>query len=244
MPAPRRPPDPAPAVCLASILLVITVAGLPVREAVAAQGSAPTVAGGPAAAVVDEEVRHAIALHGVARVMVFLDAPGADARDLPALERLVAHAQERAIAAAGNGFRVRRRFRGVPALAGEIDAAALERLQRRYGVVQISLDGGGRGSLTQSVPQINADHLQALGFTGEGVTVAVIDSGIASSHPDLGDDLIAEACFCQTGGRCCPNGTSYQLGPGSAEDDNRHGSHVAGIITSAGRVAAFKTRSG
>ena len=224
----RRIPLPAIAGCLGACLMVAVVAELPASTG---------VAGAPAAAIVDDAVRQEIAQRGLARVMVFLEAPGADARDLPALQRLVARAQERAIAAGGRGFRVRRRFRGVPALAGEIDAAGLDRLDRRNGVLQISLDGGGRGTLAQSVPQIGADLLQASGATGQGVTVAVIDTGIDTRHQDLADDLVAEVCFCSTGGGCCPNRTSYQVGPGSAQDDNGHGSHVAGILTSAGRIA-------
>jgi subtilisin family serine protease len=35
----------------------------------------------------------------------------------------------------------------------------------------------------------------------------------------------------------CPNGSTYQIGAGAAEDDHGHGTNVAGIITSNGTVA-------
>ena len=51
---------------------------------------------------------------------------------------------------------------------------------------------------------------------GSGVTVAVIDTGVKSSHSDLSDSVLS--------------GTDY-VSPGtSANDENGHGTHVAGII--------------
>ncbi len=51
---------------------------------------------------------------------------------------------------------------------------------------------------------------------GEGVGVAVIDTGISLTHPDLKDNIVAN--------KTCVTGTS------SGNDDNGHGSHVAGTI--------------
>ncbi|HKQ96236.1 MAG TPA: S8 family serine peptidase, partial [Candidatus Polarisedimenticolia bacterium] len=121
---------------------------------------------------------------------------------------------------------------------GELSAAGLERLRRAPGVRRIDLDPPGHADLAQSVPLINADDVRNLGFTGEGVTVAIIDSGVDTDHPDLADDIVGQACFCSTGGACCPNGTDIQVGPGAAEDQLGHGTHVAGIITARGVVSA------
>lgn len=56
---------------------------------------------------------------------------------------------------------------------------------------------------------------------GEGVKVAVIDTGIDRDHPDLDDNLFG-----------CVNLISYPWWYRfmSCEDDNGHGTHVAGII--------------
>lgn len=51
---------------------------------------------------------------------------------------------------------------------------------------------------------------------GLGVKVAVIDTGIARSHPDLNDNLAGCLNFIQSWKTC--------------EDDNGHGTHVSGII--------------
>ncbi|MBK8027395.1 MAG: S8 family serine peptidase [Chloroflexi bacterium] len=76
------------------------------------------------------------------------------------------------------------------------------------------------------------------GLTGAGVRVAVLDSGIDTDHPDLADDLIAQVCFTGGGtpalGSCPPADTNTGI---SAEDENGHGTNVAGIITSDGTVA-------
>jgi subtilisin family serine protease len=57
---------------------------------------------------------------------------------------------------------------------------------------------------------------------------------VEAQHPDLAHAIVEEECFCSS---CCPNGTSRQSGRGSAPDDEGHGTNVAGIIASSGRVA-------
>jgi serine protease AprX len=65
-------------------------------------------------------------------------------------------------------------------------------------------------------------------YTGAGVTVAFIDSGITSyAHPDLADNrLLAFVDFV--------NGSSTRY------DDNGHGTHVAGVISGSGKLSAKK----
>ena len=87
-------------------------------------------------------------------------------------------------------------------------------------------------ALLEARALVGLDLVAARGFDGTGITVAVIDSGIDRTHPDLAGAVVDEACFCSTG--CCPDGNTMQLGTGSAGDDNGHGTHVAGIIASQG----------
>lgn len=77
------------------------------------------------------------------------------------------------------------------------------------------------------------------GFRGQGVTVAVLDTGIDTNGVDLEGDIVAQQCFCENenGSGCCPNGNSVQSGNGSAENDNGHGTNISGIITSDGFIA-------
>jgi subtilisin family serine protease len=132
-------------------------------------------------------------------------------------------------------FRVTQRFQAIPALAGTITASGVQTLEAHPDVAGIAADGEVFATLTESVPLINADDVHALGVDGTGVDIAVIDTGIDTDHPDLVDNLIGEECRLTSG--ACPTGGTSGSGPGSAEDDNGHGSHVSGIITSGGVVA-------
>jgi len=93
----------------------------------------------------------------------------------------------------------------------------------------------GSGALAESVPQIKADTVHRRGDLGQGVTVAVLDTGFDPTTPDVAGSIVAQHCFC-TGG-CCPDGTSEQSGTGSAVTRAPHGNHVTGIIVSKGMIA-------
>ena len=102
------------------------------------------------------------------------------------------------LAALGSGFLPSSHdFGALPILVGTIvgqealDALGIFRLD----VERVDLDVGGHGNLADTVPLIDADKWQADGVTGEGVLVAVIDSGVDTDHSDLADDLVFEECF-------------------------------------------------
>ena len=79
---------------------------------------------------------------------------------------------------------------------------------------------------------IHADATRALGYTGMGVTVAVLDTGIDDHDPSLVRSVVAEHCFVPPDG--CPDGTAEQDGPGSAQDDHGHGTAIADVIAGTG----------
>ncbi|MCS7476292.1 S8 family peptidase [Umezawaea endophytica] len=93
------------------------------------------------------------------------------------------------------------------------------------GIEKVWLDGVRTASLDHSVPQIGAPAAWQAGYTGEGVTVAVLDTGVDQTHPDLADREVAERNFSASK---------------DAVDHYGHGTHVASIIAGTGVKAGGK----
>ena len=142
---------------------------------------------------------------------------------------------------------VRHTYGSVAGLAARVTAAGLAALSNHPEVAWIAPDLPGGGALESSVPLVRANRVHGRFVTGEDVVVAIVDSGIEADHPDFADALIHEECFCNgncdDGGGifcrpdCCPDGSGRASGPGSAAPGHPHGTHVAGIVMSRGRVA-------
>ncbi|HEY0471332.1 MAG TPA: S8 family serine peptidase [Kribbella sp.] len=92
------------------------------------------------------------------------------------------------------------------------------------GIDKIWLDGKRHISLDQSVPQIGAPAAWAAGYTGKGVSVAVLDTGIDATHPDLATQVAGAKNF-----------TGEQAG-----DFVGHGTHVASTIAGTAAASAGK----
>ena len=71
--------------------------------------------------------------------------------------------------------------------------------------------------------QINAPAAWQRGDSGSGATIAILDTGVDLAHPDLQSKLVAGADVTESDFQGCP-------GP---QDENGHGSHVAGIAAAA-----------
>lgn len=127
-----------------------------------------------------------------------------------------------------SGFKLRRQFKSINAIAATVTAHQLQNLIKDSAVQAVGLDVGGGGGLAEAIPQIGADQVrQSYGLTGAGIEIAVLDTGIDTDHPDLQGVVLSQKCFADS----CPNGSD------SAEDDNGHGTHVTGIIASQGNSA-------
>ncbi|MFI9009135.1 S8 family serine peptidase [Actinosynnema sp. NPDC053489] len=121
------------------------------------------------------------------------------------------------------GLRSARALPGAVATrAPKADAGATFReLLADPGVTRVWLDGVLRPTLDRSVPQIGAPTAWRAGYTGKGVKVAVLDSGVDGEHPDLRGKEVAERNFTDD-----PDATDRQ----------GHGTHVAATIASGDRT--------
>lgn len=88
--------------------------------------------------------------------------------------------------------------------------------------------------ITPNVVQVKADQAWAFGCKGEGVVVALIDTGVNYSHLDVADHL-------WDGGEEFPNhGYDVFNHDDDPMDEHGHGSHCAGIVCGDG-TAGFQT---
>ncbi len=200
--------------------------------------------------VADAALRKATA-DGSARVLVMLRprvgataTPGlrgkrvGEAASRPALHPKVQAQVDRVLWSLPAGrARVLRRFERIPAVLVVADARTLATLARDPRVLRVDLDtGGGMASAPDESTVLNQAHqLPELGVSGSGMKVAVVDTGIDTDHVDFRNRIVGQQCFCAA--NCCPNGASTQSGAGAAEDDQGHGTNVAGIIGGDGTLA-------
>ncbi len=87
---------------------------------------------------------------------------------------------------------------------------------RRASTGKVWLNGRVRPTLDRSVPQIGAPQAWRAGLRGDGVKVAVLDTGYDAGHPALAGKVVAEADF---------TGESA-----AGVDTSGHGTHVASTI--------------
>ena len=99
-----------------------------------------------------------------------------------------------------------RRFKYIPFLAMEVDAAALEALASDPEVVTIEEDKLLKPMLEESIPLVGAPQAWSQGFSGAGQAIAILDTGVDKDHPFMRGKVVSEACY-SGGGRgesLCP----------------------------------------
>ena len=167
----------------------------------------------------------------------------------------------------GTDFEVITRFDYIPFITLRVSPNALAVLENSADVLGLEEDqirrlidppdGSGEGTkggspaddariepmLDDTATLVGAAAVWAMGYTGAGWYVAVLDTGIRKTHQFFTGKTILEACRAAGrdgnpgNGGDCPNGQAVQNGPGSAVhydssyDGYDHGTHVSGIAT-------------
>ena len=196
---------------------------------------------------ISQELRARSQRAGRVRVIVELTLPSGHVPEASLSTTAAVFAQRQAIGARAarllsrlpaRSHRTIHQYQTVPYLAIEVTPAALDALELLdTDIVRVMDDAILTPVLAESVPLIEGDQVWASGFDGSGTTIAVVDSGVDSTHPFLAGKVVEEACFSSTvagtSQTVCPNGLDEQFGPGAAAPcslgDCFHGTHVAGI---------------
>ena len=79
-------------------------------------------------------------------------------------------------------------------------APQLEALATTAGVASINEDGLRRARLATACAIINAPAAWTAGLTGAGWAVAILDTGVETTHTFLGGRVVSEACYSDAGG--------------------------------------------
>ncbi|HEY83728.1 MAG TPA: S8 family peptidase [Chloroflexi bacterium] len=117
-------------------------------------------------------------------------------------------------------------FELINATAMTVPPESLQTLAENDDVEYVWADLPVHTCLDVSVPRIAAPAVWAEGFDGSGVKLAIVDTGIDPNHADFSGRIIARKKFI-----------------GSSEDDeNGHGTHVAGIAAGTGAASNGKYR--
>ncbi|MFC9426626.1 S8 family peptidase [Streptomyces sp. NPDC056987] len=93
------------------------------------------------------------------------------------------------------------------------------------GIARVWLDGKRKAGLDKSVAQIGAPTAWGAGFDGKGVKIAVLDTGVDQTHPDLKGVEVAQKDF---------------SGSGNTVDHVGHGTHVASTAAGSGAKSGGK----
>ena len=197
--------------------------------------------------VVGDGVADALVTNGSARVTIGLTTPVPPETHMNSWEEIVErrstlrntqHEIERALAATGSTITTR--FTSTPTLAAVITTDGFEVVRELPEVARIQLDRLYTPMLDETTIHTQAADVWASGYTGQGIAVAVVDTGVDTSHPMFSDKVITQACFSTTDDAegaesLCPNGLDQQYGSNAAQhcdngiDGCSHGTHVAGI---------------
>jgi len=128
----------------------------------------------------------------------------------------------------GLGGKIKYTYNLIPVIAASVPEVAIEALKKNPNITNVELDSVVYALDTEldnswGVKRIGAGIVHDSDKNGEGIKIAIIDTGIDKDHPDLDDNLVNGVNFVSKPSWRTPD-------PNKWDDDNGHGTHVAGII--------------
>ena len=137
------------------------------------------------AEIVGSEVYNKLNSQNQARVIVVLDSAGTKFADLNSKMDAIDSKKSKVMSKlSSSDFVLSKDWETLNAFSGFVSLEGLTKLSEDPNVIKVDLDVGGKGGLDQSRFVINADDANDAGFTGQGVTVAVLDTGIDTNGFD------------------------------------------------------------
>jgi subtilisin family serine protease len=165
-------------------------------------------------------------------------------------EKMFLNTKTSVLKSIGNAGTLKRDLKIVNAVALEVSERALEGLRNNPNVQNVFLDREMQMTLDTSLDEINVKHSWAQfdnnqqPISGNGIKVAILDTGVDYTHPDLGGCL-GVSCKVIGGYNFINNNTDPM-------DDVGHGTHIAAIAAGNGifngvapdaKILAYKVRS-
>lgn len=181
------------------------------------------------AALITDDVVNTIQRDGEAMVLIKLRDPASLSKRPMLRGQQISEVQSRVLEKVSHSeFEVIHLYRISCGMSGRLTAAGLDILRELTEVERIYLDKKGHAHLNQSVPLIGGDVVHYMNLSGDGIVVAILDTGVDTDHTNLSDgDIIKQNCFLDAN-------QNQNCSGSSAEDDNGHGTNVASIVTSNG----------
>ena len=125
------------------------------------------------------------------------------------------------------GGNVKRSYKIIPGYAADLTPDAIAKLKKDPDIAAIDPDLKVHVFDSSADSQIRATQVVARGDTGQGVKVAILDTGIDNADGEFTGRIIG-----------CQN--DFAGTTNNCQDDNGHGTHVAGIVGATGVNSAAK----
>ncbi|HEV2192751.1 MAG TPA: S8 family serine peptidase [Nitrosopumilaceae archaeon] len=120
-----------------------------------------------------------------------------------------------------NGGEITKSYNIINGFAANLPQTEIDKLKKDPSVISVDPDVKVHALDISADKQIRADQVWAKGDTGTGIPVAILDTGIDTTHPEFSGVRILKCHSEITNTNACTDG-------------NGHGTHVAGIVGAAG----------